>query len=79
MSTGKAQWRPAQGTWPSHIREIQRKPLALTSWLRLERHALTGDGRLAGAGPCFHKLPAIWVIEDDLYLLQVPVRSWMPS
>ena len=31
VSTGKAQWRPAQGTWPSHIREIQRNPLALTS------------------------------------------------
>ena len=39
VSTGKAQWRPAQGTWPSHIREIQRRPLALTSCWRLERTA----------------------------------------
>ena len=44
VSTGNAQSRPAQGTWPNRIREIQRNPLGLTSWLRLERTRVAVDG-----------------------------------
>jgi hypothetical protein len=37
VRNGKAQTRPAQGIGASSTSEIQRRPLALTKWPRLER------------------------------------------